>query len=416
MGPFVFDNKPVSDHISKVDEEYYYAMQYSDKYNMQILPSIMELYGFENIQTVNLRNCKDDSGKYYNDNHFIQFDIGKKDLSGYTDDKSETKTNLVGIFVRGTHGTEEWYSNFDIGNTDEWTEGTDWKTKANHMGFDMAAVRAKKEIDKYLTDNNLNKNNTVIWLTGHSRGAAVSGIIARYLIADGYTVYAYNFATPNQVEVADSSEIEYIKCPGVFNIINEDDLVPCLPLIDWNFVKYGESFKTSLSNSNELVWKNKGIDKKYNIAKKTLDDTLNSFKNISLNRNECYVYKYDNNSNIIPSMILTTAKTVWDGKRFECPLYDKHFYENLPQKMKDAIYIDSTSDEYRVYIYQKPIYFMQMLAGVAAGEEHFDRISFALGYYTAPYFDEAREYFVNFSMFTTTMNPHWVDAYILIVE
>lgn len=106
-------------------------------------------YGFENCKTINLRNCKDDIGNYYNDNHYIQFDIGHKDISDYAPANDTNKTNLLAIFVRGTHGTEEWYSNFDIGNTDEWQEGTDWNTKENHMGFDMAAYRALKEVYIY---------------------------------------------------------------------------------------------------------------------------------------------------------------------------------------------------------------------------------------------------------------------------
>lgn len=408
-GTFAFDNKPVSDHISKADEEYYYAMQYSDKYNMQILTSVMELYGFENIQTVNLRKCKDDSGKYYNDNHFIQFDIGKKDLTAYTDDKSETKTNLVGIFVRGTHGTEEWYSNFDIGNTDEWTEGTDWKTKANHMGFDMAAVRAKKEIDKYLAYNNLNKNNTVIWLTGHSRGAAVSGIIAAYLIADGYTVYAYNFATPNQVEVADSSEIEYIKYPGVFNVINKDDLVPYLPLDTWNFVKYGEPiYYDSLSQHQRNIWTKKGIRAvntwwqdidgfydTYDDSPYFLNQTLNAFANICNKRNECY------------SLI--------EGDEYK--LYVNDEYKSVLGYIDPWVkYYSLENDEKGEYIYQAPIVFMQILAGVAASDTHFNSIKFASGSYTSEHFDKAAFDMASFSLKSGMMNPHYVDGYIILCE
>ena len=284
------------------------------------------------------------------------------------------------------------------------------------MGFDIAAVRAKKEIDTYLSSHDLNKDNTVIWLAGHSRGAAVSGIIATYLIADGYKVFAYNFATPNQVEVADSSKIKFVECPGVFNIINADDLVPCLPLEGWNFVKYGESFELTLNSSNKLEWHCKGIDTVYNTDKKTLDKTLLAFKDVSINRNECYNYKYDSNSNIITNMVLIAGKTGWDVKKYNCFLYDESFYEQLPENMKEMIYIDSNSDENRVYIYQKPIYFMQLLAGVAADEEQFNRILFASGCYTSPYFDNAKAKFIKYALNTTSLNPHWVDAYIIIIE
>lgn len=293
-GPFGDNDKPVLDTVSKTDDEYYYVMEYS-KGEKLILPEVMELYGFEkeSIETINLRNCKDDNGDYYKDNHYIQFDIGKKDVSQYNQSTNNDVTlqNVVGIFVRGTHGTEEWYSNFDIGNTGEWQEGTDWKTKENHMGFDIAAVRAKKEIDKYLSANGLNKNDTVIWLAGHSRGAAVSGIIATYLIADGYKVFAYNFATPNQVEKFDKTNISV---SGVFNIINKDDLVPYLPLRKWNFVKYGTDIEKSLCKDiyTNKKWIKSGLEI-YDCSPTWLKNTISAFEDISPTRNKCYMLEYD---------------------------------------------------------------------------------------------------------------------------
>ena len=382
-GPFLNDDKPVLDTVSKTDDEYYYAMEYSNGEKLT-LPEVMELYGFEkeSIETINLRNCRNDNDNYYNDNHYIQFDIGKKDISQY-DSKSDNGTapqNVVGIFVRGTHGTEEWYSNFDIGNTDEWTNGTDWETKENHMGFDIAAVRAKKEIDKYLSAKDLNKDNTVIWLAGHSRGAAVSGIIATYLIADGYTVYGYNFATPNQVEVADSSEVRYVNCPGVFNIINTDDLVPCLPLEGWNFVKYGENiYYKSLSLNQIKEWAKKDIyavdniiydidlkHAEYDNAPKALEFTLDSFNKICNKRNDCFS----------PS----------EGDEYILYVNDelKSILEEVDPQLK---YFSLKNDKKGEYIYQRPIVFMQILAGVAASDGHFNSILFGFGCYTADHFD-----------------------------
>ena len=410
-GPFLDNNTPVSDSVSKTDGEYYYAMEYSDG-EMLILPQVMELYGFEknSIETINLRNCKDDKDNYYNDNHYIQFDIGKKDISQYNKNAAtNTPRNVVGIFVRGTHGTPEWYSNFDIGNTDEFHKNTDWRTKENHMGFDIAAVRAKKEIDTYLSSHDLNKDNTVIWLAGHSRGAAVSGIIATYLIADGYKVFAYNFATPNQVEVADSSKIKFVECPGVFNIINADDLVPCLPLEGWNFVKYGENiYHESLSENQRKEWAKKDIyavdniiydidlkHAEYDNAPKALKFTLDSFNKICNKRNDCFS----------PS----------EGDEYILYVNDelKSILEEVDPQFK---YFSLKNDKKGEYIYQRPIVFMQILAGVAASDSHFNSILFGFGCYTADHFDGAAMSMAIYSLKSGMMNPHYVDGYIILCE
>lgn len=359
----------------------------------------MEEYGFDDTDTINLRNCENDNGNKYNDNHLIQFDIGHKDISQYSSGNNVPKTNLLAVFVRGTHGTEEWYSNFDIGNTDEWHNGTDWRTKENHMGFDIAAVRAKKEIDTYLSSHDLNKDNTVIWLAGHSRGAAVSGIIATYLIADGYKVFAYNFATPNQVETYNKSDIV---TPGVFNLVNTDDLIPQLPLKNtWNFYKYGYTIPMNFSPNMERVWHTR-VSFWYNqTSQYMIDSVLQSFSNMCSERNKCYYFDENDNSMIKKYDIIDYL-----------PAYN--FYNNLPPHIKETIEI-SYEDGFFI-VKQKPIYFMQVLAGVAAEDKHFNKYTFGLlQFYNAPKYNDA-----NISMTVISMlgmkNPHFVDSYIILCE
>lgn len=400
----------ISDRVSNFANEYCYAVKNHIGDNPKILTNVLDEYDFENCYTINLRNCKDDNGNYYNDNHYIQFDIGHRNISEYAPTNSTNKNNLLAIFVRGTHGTEEWYSNFDIGDTDEWQEGTDWNTKANHMGFDMAATRAKKEIVKYLNTYGLNKENTVIWLAGHYRGAAVSGIIATYLISDGYTVYGYNFATPNQVEVADSSEVEYVECSGIFNIINADDLVPCLSLEDWNFAKYGEiKMHNGLNNQQRKIWSVKGIHSElldfdigatYDDSPFFLNTTLKSFYQVSYSRNECYHIDMTDERYLL--YINVDSDDFFDYFP-EWKKYYGDYYRNGPDK----------------YVRQKPILFMQMLAGLASGDMRFStlkKIKFIFGDYTINLFDSAAWNMGCFSIKSGMMNPHYVDSYIILCE
>lgn len=389
----------VTDRVSNYKKEYCYAVKDQKCASPKILKEVMEEYGFDDTDTINLRNFEDDNGNKYNDNHLIQFDIGHKDISQYSSGNNVPKTNLLAVFVRGTHGTEEWYSNFDIGNTDEWHNGTDWRTKENHMGFDIAAVRAKKEIDTYLSSHDLNKDNTVIWLAGHSRGAAVSGIIATYLIADGYKVFAYNFATPNQVETYTKSDIV---TPGVFNLVNTDDLIPQLPLKNtWNFYKYGYTIPMNFSPNMERVWHTR-VSFWYNqTSQYMIDSVLQSFSNMCSERNKCYYFDENDNSMIKKYDIIDYL-----------PAYN--FYNNLPPHIKETIEI-SYEDGFFI-VKQKPIYFMQVLAGVAAEDKHFNKYTFGLlQFYNAPKYNDA-----NISMTVISMlgmkNPHFVDSYIILCE
>ena len=393
----------VTDRVSNYKKEYCYAVKDQKGASPKILKEVMEEYGFDDTDTINLRNCEDDNGNKYNDNHLIQFDIGHKDISQYSSGNNVPKTNLLAVFVRGTHGTEEWYSNFDIGNTDEWTNGTDWKTKENHMGFDIAAVRAKKEIDTYLSSHDLNKDNTVIWLAGHSRGAAVSGIIATYLIADGYKVFAYNFATPNQVETTDRQNIDVT---GVFNIINKDDLIPNLPLKDkWNFNKYGNNTTLEFTSAMENKWHSR-VTIWYNQASQyTLNSVITAFSEISPTRNDCYNFAYDEDGNISQNMV----------KSYDIIQYLKawKYYSKLPDHIKETFEYEHKNGYF--YVYQKPIYFMQILAGVSASEEYYNLADFILGFCYAEKYQLAAGGMIEMN-FAGIKNPHFIDAYIILCE
>lgn len=392
----------ISDRISKAEDEYLYAVKDNIGDEPKVLPSVMAEYGFDGCETINLRTVKDENGKaLYDDNHLIQFDMGYKDISQYSEGK--TDTNLLAVFVRGTHGTEEWYSNFDIGNTDDWVKDTEWETKANHMGFDIAATRAKKEIDKYLADKLLNKDNTVIWLTGHSRGAAVSGIIATYLIADGYKVFSYNFATPNQVE---TSEKKDVAVSGVFNIVNNDDLIPKLPLNNpWNFYKYGYTIPINFTKNMENKWHNR-VTCWYNQASQyTLDSVIDAFSKISPTRNACYCLMYNEDGSVDSTMV----------KSYNIFEYLKawKYYSNLPEHIK--LTYEYTHNDGFLYVTQKPIYFMQILAGVSAGDSYYGLMEFMFGFYYAEKYELAAGEMIEMN-FAGIKNPHFIDTYIIICE
>lgn len=386
-------NEANSDRISRLDKEYCYMVKNKDNTYSSSLDS-MEEFGFEGVKTINLRD-------YYSDNHLIQFDIGYKDISMYDGDKNY----LLAVFVRGTHGTKEWLSNFDIGDTDEWIGNTDWHTKANHMGFDIAAWRSYKLIKNYCAEKSLNSNNTSVWLTGHSRGAAVSGIISSYFIDDNYCIYSYNFATPNQVET-DCCEKDLTKYKSIFNVINTDDIVPELPLTAWNFNKYGEVMPENFTESCKNTWSSKNIDLIYQNNNVGKSEAINAFADICTDRNNCYRY----NTTIDGNGLKLYSQYFMDYN------YYKKTYERYPIAWYRNDYYRVNQENGLIVVDQKPIFFMQVLACIAASDSNYDNVLFITSEYTALGYSNAASKFASFSVRSGFMNPHYVDAYIILCE
>ena len=143
-----------------------------------------------------------------------------------TDSEGKPK-RLVLVLCRGTDSSLEWKSNFAIG------DGT------FHYGFQQAAQEVYRELTEYLSgmyENGLSPEDFIIWTTGHSRGAAVSNLLAGYYLPNVFTasqVYCYTFATPNVVRSGN------IARSNIHNYILGGDVVARVPLNEWGFGRYG---------------------------------------------------------------------------------------------------------------------------------------------------------------------------------
>jgi hypothetical protein len=158
---------------------------------------------------------------------------------------------VVNVTVRGTNASiEEWSSNFDIGDIRYDFPDDDWVNNLNHKGFDVAAVRIMRVVDEYIARQGLEESQLVYWITGHSRGASIANIIGANYEKEGKTAFTYTFATPNCT--LDPAAHSY---RSIFNIINEDDFVPCLPMEMWGYTTYGRSTTTfSIREQFEKEW------------------------------------------------------------------------------------------------------------------------------------------------------------------
>ena len=206
-----------------------------------------KLLGFEDIVASNLSTLK-----YHNAHATI----------GHHEFEYAGKRHMV-IFVGVTGYIDkgwEWVSNFTVGNpieNDEWYRAG-WRDKDNHMGFDIPANKLADRVIMYLTTDKMKEltgkmDEIHIWTVGHSRGAAVSNLFAAKVV-DGALkdaiprgtscdVSAYDFATPRGTTKSSHSDAKY-KC--IFNIINNADPVPMLPLSDWRFYQFGQLYRFDL--------------------------------------------------------------------------------------------------------------------------------------------------------------------------
>ncbi len=200
---------------------------YHEKDQMDAMQAVINLkaLGFQDIQSYSL-----DPGK-----HTIGHFIGWKDM--VSDDG--TTTRAYAIICRGTApDDEEWRSDFTF-------EGNPYY----HYGFYEAAIAVR---DNYLTYVEAHKpadretTDCKLWITGHSRGAAVANLLGGTLLPnEGYdrsSTFVYTFACP-LVTTAGAS--------GGYNIFNYNiggDIVPRVPLASWGYSRFGTT--TTLENGS----------------------------------------------------------------------------------------------------------------------------------------------------------------------
>lgn len=142
--------------------------------------------------------------------------------------KDEKRTLIFAAFIGSRYG--QWYTNFDAG------------TGEIHKGFSDAAEFAFGRLDSYIKKLSAKTEDTVILLTGHSRGGATANLLASRLIDAEYIsrerIFTYTFASP---ALSKSGKTEDEKYAGIFNFINDEDFVTrCMPA-RWGYKRYGKT-------------------------------------------------------------------------------------------------------------------------------------------------------------------------------
>jgi len=194
------------------------------------------------------------------------------------------------------------------------------------------------------------------------------------------------------------------------NVINTDDLIPYLPLEDWNFKRYGKTFKVSVANENKYLSNfRKSISSIY-WNSKVNDLVTKSFSDIAFLRDDLYKLDTSNDGkvNIGNSYYskITKAREKMTNLETELEKY------KLAKFCKLKVSYNSIIDSFYVETNYCPAYLMQNIANLAS-EKGLQEGFPPTGYDTAGKYAKAKAYFIS-AFFTGLTHPHMQPTYYII--
>lgn len=199
----------------------------------------------EGERTANIRNVYEQLGFSLEEMLSINYDKPSEDSDDEAAYTIASKTlydgsTLVAVVVRGGGYGGEWRSNFHVGSG------------AIHTGFGTPANDIYSHLEEYLSYHNIDPSNTKIWITGFSRGAAIANIVAGKInenqLINRDNLYAYLFAVPSAVRVADVDAHNSMH-DNIYNIVLPYDVVPKVVMSDWGFGRYGKTLMVKNRNN-----------------------------------------------------------------------------------------------------------------------------------------------------------------------
>lgn len=359
--------------------------------------SITELMSYQGLSNTMAYDLK----SLYSDYDLTKFFIGHRTVT-----YNGVTKNVIAVSVQGTGGgMDQWQSNFDIGTTADFYKYPDWTTIENHRGFDIAANRAKKLIESYVKSYCSNGSETVYWLTGHSRGAAIANIISAKLIDEGKTAYGYTFASPNTTTKANAATSQY---SSIFNLVNQEDFVPCLPCAAWNFRRYGRTSVISISKNYEKEWEDLTGIFDYNPDTFGMDDTVNELGAVFQTRNQAYIYTCKCHGTGTKDDI--TIRNYGTSKKSRENAIAKIPFNALPYG-KITRYDGTWFWGWDFTVCQCPQYFMQILASVMAGQ--ISNYRFVAELNIADHYESAKTAIIKSAIGGLT-HPHYSESYYIL--
>ena len=167
-------------------------------------------------------------------------------------------TSIILVAVRGGGYGAEWGDNFYVG--DDMRDSAGFRVAANQV--DNRLKSFMEENSQYISDE------PYIWLTGFSRAAATSNLVAADLIngtcqIEGISpdnVLAFCFECPRTTTDSNADDEMY---GNILSIVNPLDFVPKVPMKFWGFTRYGFTayLPSPETMSNYIEKKNPAIEK-----------------------------------------------------------------------------------------------------------------------------------------------------------
>lgn len=357
------------------------------------ITNLLQVHGMSNVVDYKLTTSQ------YHDDDLSEVALGHHAVTY----NGETK-QVVAVVIRGTNGTiEEWSSNFDMGNRRQFNSFADWQDSNNHKGFDVASNRIMDYLEDYSNKNGLNSGNVVFWVTGHSRGAAIANLVSAKLIDQGKTVFGYTFAAPNTTVSTSAGNAEY---RSIFNLVNEDDFVPCVPMTAWNFRRFGVSATIDMTSSMENEWHDLVGKFWYNqMSAKNLNELVGKLAGVAKGWNACYTYTCKCHGNGSSDNITQSGLTASDLTK-------------IPKRAKKYCKIEQYKTLWltRYKSCQIPAYFMQILAEITSANGLGNQISAIVNYKLADRYEGARNKLVTAASIGGIAHPHYCETYYLLSQ
>lgn len=163
----------------------------------------------------------------------IQYAIAHKKIGEY---------NLVSVAINGHNYGLEWKNNALLG------------LEGDHEGFAARANDVYTALKTYLSENNY--TNYKLWLSGYSRGGAISNVLSHYILSKGELtiakkdMFVYTFECPKGLDENNAPKYE-----NVFNIVYSGDTVTYMAPSEYGFARCGidiELYQSSIHTDEVL--------------------------------------------------------------------------------------------------------------------------------------------------------------------
>ena len=266
----IFLNDKTGEYTKKLEytidynEQWFYSSPFEHTYNKAIFSLALTMASISDNSHTNSENIL----QMYKDLGFkeayiqINYPEPEDDSVGSTIGLKNIKNDsgevisLLAVTIRSGGYGKEWGGNFEVGYD------------TNHQGFNKAANEVIARIKSFIKCHPASfTKNTVVWVTGFSRGAAIANLVASKLddgvindalsSIDVYpvtneTVFAYCFECPQNTVSANAKKSKY---NNICNITIPIDMVPKVPSDVWSFRRYGKDYYVNTPETHSDYYK-----------------------------------------------------------------------------------------------------------------------------------------------------------------